>query len=69
MFVLDCKDPRPLHVKLYNQIKNQILAGKLISETHQSDKNYPTRVMLGFGRMNPDELEKGIKLLAQAWEL
>jgi len=40
-----------------------------ISDTNQSDKNYPTRIMLGFGRMNPDELEKGIKLLAQAWEL
>lgn len=40
-----------------------------LSDTHQSDKNYPTRVMLGFGRMNPSELEKGIELLARAWEL
>lgn len=40
-----------------------------ISDTYQCNKHYPSRVMLGFGRMNPDELEKGIKLLSQAWNL
>lgn len=33
MFILDIKDRRPLHVKLYNQIKNQILSGKLLPYT------------------------------------
>lgn len=32
MFILDSKDPRPLHIKLYNQIKDQILSGKLASD-------------------------------------
>ncbi|MDU2064677.1 MAG: PLP-dependent aminotransferase family protein [Sporomusaceae bacterium] len=33
MFILDNNDRRPLHVKLYNQIKNQILSGKLTPTT------------------------------------
>ncbi|KYZ75245.1 GntR family transcriptional regulator [Anaerosporomusa subterranea] len=40
-----------------------------LSDTYQCKNYYPTRVMLGFGRMNPDELEKGIELLSQAWNL
>ncbi|HWR44257.1 PLP-dependent aminotransferase family protein [Sporomusa sp.] len=38
-----------------------------LSDTYQYNNNYPSQVILGFGRMNPDELEKGIKLLSQAW--
>jgi GntR family transcriptional regulator / MocR family aminotransferase len=40
-----------------------------LSDTYQCNKHYPSRVMLGFGRMNPDELERGIELLSQAWNL
>jgi GntR family transcriptional regulator/MocR family aminotransferase len=40
-----------------------------LSDTYQCKSDYPTRVMLGFGRMTPDELDKGIELLAQAWSL
>lgn len=40
-----------------------------ISDTYQCNKHYPSRVMLGFGGMNPNELEKGIELLSQAWKL
>lgn len=40
-----------------------------ISDTYQSSNQYPSRVMLGFGRMNPEELEKGIELLSQAWNV
>lgn len=32
MFILDSKDPRPLHIKLYNQIKDRILSGKLAAD-------------------------------------
>jgi len=39
-----------------------------LSDTYQRS-NSPSRVILGFGRMTPDELEKGIKLLSQAWNL
>jgi len=40
-----------------------------LSDTYQCNNKYPSRVMLGFGRMKPDELEKGIELLSQAWNL
>lgn len=40
-----------------------------ISDTYQCSNQYPLRVMLGFGRMNPEELEKGIELLSQAWNV
>lgn len=40
-----------------------------LSETYQSSHNQTTKVMLGFGRMSPDELDKGIQLLSQAWTL
>lgn len=40
-----------------------------ISETYQCNTNHPSQIMIGFGRLYPDELEKGIKLLAQAWNL
>lgn len=33
MFILDSKDGRPLYIKLYNQIKNQILSGNLLPHT------------------------------------
>ncbi|MEG6584252.1 MocR-like pyridoxine biosynthesis transcription factor PdxR [Dendrosporobacter sp. 1207_IL3150] len=38
-----------------------------ISDTYQCNRDYPSYVMLGFGRMNSDELEKGIEALSQAW--
>ncbi|VBB05889.1 transcription regulator hth gntr [Lucifera butyrica] len=40
-----------------------------ISDTYQSNNQYPPRVLLGFGSMSPDELDKGIELLSQAWEI
>lgn len=36
-------------------------------DTYQSKEYYLPKVILGFGRMNSDELEKGIALLAHAW--
>jgi GntR family transcriptional regulator / MocR family aminotransferase len=38
-----------------------------ITDTYQFNNHHFSRVMLGFGRMDPDELEKGIELLSQAW--
>lgn len=38
-----------------------------LSDTYQCNNHYPSRIMLGFGRMKPDELEAGIELLSQAW--
>lgn len=40
-----------------------------ISDTYSGSYPYPSRVMLGFGRLNADELEKGIELLSQAWQI
>lgn len=40
-----------------------------LSETYQDGSHLPARVMLGFGRMNPSQLDEGVRLLAQAWEL
>lgn len=40
-----------------------------LSEAYQWINKHPSRVILGFGRPNPDDLEKGIKLLSRAWSL
>lgn len=40
-----------------------------MSNTYQSNNQHPLQVLLGFGRMNHDELDKGIELLSQAWEI
>ncbi len=38
-----------------------------LADTYQAKNHYPARVMLGFGRMSPDELEEGIERLSRAW--
>lgn len=40
-----------------------------LSDTYQSAYHHSTSVMLGFGRMSPDELDEGIRLLSDAWDL
>lgn len=40
-----------------------------IAEAYQSDNKQPPKVMLGFGRMNLNELEAGVKMLSEAWNL
>lgn len=39
------------------------------SDTYQCSNNHPIQIMLSFGRINSDELEKGIKILSRAWNL
>ena len=40
-----------------------------LADTYQANNHYPARVILGFGRMSPDELEQGIERLSRAWRL
>jgi GntR family transcriptional regulator/MocR family aminotransferase len=38
-----------------------------LSDTYHSNSNQPTRIMLGFGKLTPEQLDTGIEQLAAAW--
>jgi GntR family transcriptional regulator/MocR family aminotransferase len=40
-----------------------------LADTYHSNNKHPYQVILGFGKMNPDDLEEGVKVLSQAWSL
>ncbi|MBP2637522.1 MAG: transcriptional regulator, GntR family with aminotransferase domain containing protein [Firmicutes bacterium] len=40
-----------------------------LTDTYHSDNHQSAKIMLGFGKMTPEQLDKGIRQLAEAWHL
>ena len=61
--LIDCPFSEP---ELIRRAEDQLVRLFPVSETY-SGGNPEAHIMLGFGRMNPEQLEKGVARLAHAW--